>query len=72
MTKICKTCQVEKPLEDFVLLNKHTGKRVSDCKTCCNKKAKDLRSKDPEPFKKWYEKNKKQLIKKREKRNASK
>jgi hypothetical protein len=36
MTKICRDCQVEKPLEDFPPSKKNRDGRVSYCRPCMN------------------------------------
>lgn len=46
-TKVCGTCKLEKPLEEFSFRSLQTGRRVSDCKACVR-----LRSAE------WYKKNK--------------
>ena len=40
-TKVCSTCQEEKPISEFGFKNKHKGKLQSTCKRCqseCSKK----------------------------------
>jgi hypothetical protein len=39
----CRTCGKVKPIGDFYLMNKRTGKRSTDCKSCYSKKVVDRR-----------------------------
>ncbi len=51
--KLCRSCGVEKPLDDFALNKRRHDGRSFYCKECANKKARDRYSKkrtDPE----WY------------------
>ena len=63
MSKKCKKCGVEKPLDDFY--NRKRGaiyRRNSACKKCNSKLAKEYRNNNEEKikkyYKKWYEENK--------------
>ena len=39
-TKVCTSCGIEKPIEDFALRNKKTGNRRAECKQCIGKRQK--------------------------------
>ena len=41
VSKDCSVCKAHKPIEEFALRNKATGRRSSDCKEC-HKKTRDL------------------------------
>lgn len=40
-TKKCRKCEVEKPLEEFTITDRHYGYRKSRCKSCENKRIYD-------------------------------
>jgi hypothetical protein len=49
-TKICKTCQVEKPLEEFSFSNKEKTKYRPHCKICYSQYQHGQYLKDPEKY----------------------
>lgn len=44
----CRRCGTEKPLSDFYVKNKETGKRHSVCKACWNLRSKEWTQKNPD------------------------
>lgn len=63
MLQFCKTCQVEKPIEDFEIRN-DTKKPRGTCRACRNRRAMENYSKNPESWharsKKWRDQNREQ------------
>lgn len=63
--KVCKTCHIEKPLDEFGVHSILKSGIHNDCKKCNSEKAKKWASKNPEKVKntitKWRESNKEKI-----------
>lgn len=68
-TKICKKCKIEKDIIEFYEHKTTKDKLRSECKKCCKEKSKKWRKNNPEYAKeynkKYYLKNRKQILKKK-------
>lgn len=66
MTKVCKTCQEEKPVEDFSISHKEKGYLFPHCKPCAAARKKAERHADPERYnayqRDYYEKNRDRVL----------
>ena len=59
MTKVCKRCCVEKPIEQFSINRAAKDGRINNCKPCEVKRVAEWTAANPDKVKAWEEKNRK-------------
>lgn len=76
ITRICHTCLLEKPIEEFALNAKSRGGRLARCKDCVARISREHRHANPEPHRiamsKYREKHREEMLRQREQRKETK